>query len=68
MDSANKDDVSNDEQIDDVAAAPAATHDPEAKALMFDKEELFVSAQDQNYQWANMVKANAELCCSKSEF
>ena len=32
MDSAPKDDVSNDEQIDDVAAGPATTPDPEATA------------------------------------
>ena len=57
MDSAPKDDVSNDEQIDDVAAGPATTPDPEAKAPMFDKEQ-YVTAQE---QWAKMVKANEEL-------
>ena len=50
MESAPKDDVSTDEQIDDVAAVPAATLDPDAKAPMFDKEELFPSAQEQTWQ------------------
>ena len=51
-DSANKDDVSETELIDDVVTGPVTTPDQEATAPMFNREQ-YVTAQE---QWAKMVK------------
>jgi hypothetical protein len=55
--SATKDDVSNDELIDDVVPGPITTPDQEANVAPMTREQ-YAAAQE---QWAKMVKANEEL-------